>query len=258
MNNTFNLKRFGWYFKKHTMEHGKTYLQSLLVAIGVIFLALAIPAFTNQDGVSENAQFAIYLFVIWLGGSIFTSTIFTELGDRKKAILPLTLPVSHLEKFLVGWLFTFPIFLIIATGAFYAVDGLVLSLSHPIYAPNKMLNLLDKETRGNTAIIVFLVLHIFSFWGAIYFNKLHFIKTGFTFFLTALTVSLVNYLFLLLISNGELSSRAIFFNPVVWVGTKSFTLNLSDNIYRLNWIVLALSIILLWFSAFYKLKEKQV
>jgi len=258
MNNTFNMKRFGWYFKKHTLEHLRTYLLSLTVVVGIVFLGLAIPAFSNRNGVGQGTQYAVYLFVIWLGGSIFTSTIFADLGDRKKAILQLALPVSNLEKFLTAWLFTFPIFLIVATCAFYAVDAVILSLNHPTQGSNKLLNLFDNETPVKQVFIVFLVFHMFSFWGAIYFNKLHFIKTGFTFFLGTLMLSLFNYIFLSIISSGALNNQAVFFQPNILVENKLYALNLNENLFTVNWIVFAICIILLWLSAFYKLKEKQV
>jgi lysylphosphatidylglycerol synthetase-like protein (DUF2156 family) len=258
MNNTFNLKRFGWYFKKHTIEHGKTYLLTLLVTAGIVFLVLAIPVFIAHGPVTIDWQFRILLTVLWLGGSIFTSTVFADLGDSKKAILPLMLPVSHLEKFLVAWLYTFPIFLLVSTGTFYFVDAIILSMSHPTDGPDKMLNLLNDGTPASLAIILFTLLHMLTFWGAIYFNKLHFIKTGCAFFIVAFAVCVFNYGFLSLISGGQLITRAPIFQTSVIIKNISYTLHISPNILVECWIIFALAVILLWLSAFYKLKEKQV
>lgn len=257
MNNTFSLKRFGWYFKKHTIEHGRTYLLSTTVAVGIVFLGLALPAFVGGGEITTNYQFGMYIFLLWLGGSIFTSTIFADLSDRKKAILPLTLPVSHLERFVVAWLYTFPIFLIVANICFFAVDGLILSMSHPTVEPNRLLNLFDNKTPGALAFILFALFQIVCFWGAIYFKRLHFIKTAFVFFLAFLVSSILNKGILWLVSGGNLSSNNLFFQSNIMVQGKFYSLTINKGVYVEDWIIFALALILLWVSAFYKLKEKQ-
>ena len=262
MNNTFNLKRFGWYFKKHSIDHGRTYLLSLAVAIGIVFLALSLPAFIGPGVISGNYQYGIYLFLIWLGGGIFTSTIFADLGDRKKAILPLTLPVSHLEKFLVAWLYTFPIFLVVATCCFFAIDCLVVNMSHStvIQEPNRLIKLTDEGTSGVLAITMFILFQIICFWGAIYFNKLHFIKSALVFFIAFLASTVLNKALIWLVSGGHFSSSGFFFQSDIIIAIKStsYGLTLSKDIYAINWLIFALTMVLLWVSAFYKLKEKQV
>jgi len=102
-----------------------------------------------------------------------------------------------------------------------------------------------------------LIFHLFSFWGAIYFNNLHFIKTGFTFFLGALALSIFNYIFLSVISTGSLTNRSVFFQNHVLVNNKLYDLNINENIFIAMWIAFAISVMLLWLSTFYKLKEKQ-
>lgn len=260
MNNTFNLTRFGWYFKKHTIDHGRTYLISLAVAIGIVFVGLGLTGLIGTGWLSQGYQYGMYLFLIWLGGSIFTSTIFSDLGDRKKATLPLTLPVSALERFLVAWLYTCPIFLLVATCCFFGVDALVLSMSHSriIQNPNKMLDLLSIETPGAFALVMFAVFQIVCFWGAIYFNSLHFIKTAFVFFIVFLGASLINKIVMWLISGGSFSSNSLFFQSDIYVNGNSYGLTLGSGPYIVNWAIFGLIIILLLTSTFYKLKEKQV
>jgi len=258
MNNTFNLTRFGWYFKKHTIDYGRTYLLSLAVAAGVVFLGLALPAFIGVGVVTQNYQYGMYIFLVWLGGSIFTSNIFADLGNRKKAVLPLTLPVSHLERFLVAWLYTFPIFLVAANVCFFAVDSVVVSMAHSTIEPNKLINLFDTKTPGIMALVIFMVFQSLCFWGAVYFNKLHFIKTAFIFFITLLAITLFNKVSLSIISGGKLSSYNLFFQNQVFIKGKYYSFTLSNSTYLISWIIYALTGILLLISTFYKLKEKEV
>src|ERR1700743_2754531 len=100
MNNTFDLNRFLLLFKKHTLEHAKIYLLSFIVLMGLVFLVLGFDSYTNGGLLDKKAQQISFIFIMLIGGSIFTSMSFIELGDKKKAIPFLTLPASHFEKYL--------------------------------------------------------------------------------------------------------------------------------------------------------------
>jgi hypothetical protein len=52
MSNTFNLTRFIRLFKKHTLEHAKTYLLSTGVLAGVTAIGLGLFVVTNGGAIS--------------------------------------------------------------------------------------------------------------------------------------------------------------------------------------------------------------
>src|SRR4051794_28226809 len=104
MSNTFDIKRFGMLFKKHTLEHGKTYLLSAGVLTGIMFLTLGFMSYSSNGHLRINEQIPVFVFLSIIAGGIFTSIVFTELGDKSKAIPTLMLPASHFEKYLVAWL----------------------------------------------------------------------------------------------------------------------------------------------------------
>src|SRR6202012_5282589 len=116
-----------------------------------------------------------------------------DLGDKKKAIAYLTLPASHFEKYLVAWLYSFLFFLVIYTISFYLVALLLLNVK---YVPGQsgVINLLQNQHLQIPLIYAFL--HAIAFWGAVYFNKLHFIKTGFVFFVCLGLLILLNQIML--------------------------------------------------------------
>src|ERR1022692_150129 len=104
MNNTFNIRRFRRLFVKHTVEHYKSYLMSLTVLMGVMILGGSFLIYMIEAPIDKGFQSAIFAMILLLAGTIFTSTIFADLGDTKKAVASLTLPASHFEKYLVAWL----------------------------------------------------------------------------------------------------------------------------------------------------------
>src|ERR1700748_3583700 len=98
MNNIFNLNRFGRLFIKHTAEHYKNYLMSLIVLIGILVLSGSFLVYMIKIPIDKGFQTAMFMATLVLAGSFFTSTVFADLGDKKKAIGVLTLPASHFEK----------------------------------------------------------------------------------------------------------------------------------------------------------------
>ncbi len=180
MNKIFNPVRFGRLFIKHTTEHYKGYLMALGVLIGVMVLGGSFLVYMIDAPLDHSTQSGLFLVILLIAGTIFTSTIFADLGDKKKAIAYLTLPASHFEKYLVAWLYSFLVFLVIYTVSFFFVALFLLNVKHVPGQAGGVINLLQKQHLQFGLIYAFL--HAIAFWGAIYFNKLHFIKTGFVFF----------------------------------------------------------------------------
>jgi hypothetical protein len=88
MNQTFNLKRFSLLFVKHTADHYKQYLMAFLVLTGMLILTLVFTAVDDEDRLAY--QTLVFGFFFITAGTIFTSIIFSDLGNKKKAISILT------------------------------------------------------------------------------------------------------------------------------------------------------------------------
>ncbi|MGF7081923.1 hypothetical protein [Mucilaginibacter sp. UYCu711] len=261
MNNTFNLNRFSHYFKKHTVDNIKIYTLSTVVLLGILGLALG---FMTLIGLRATIdwQMSVFLFCLTLGGAIFTSLIFADFGDKKKAIPVLTLPVSSIEKYLVGWIYTFLIFPVICISLFYLVDYLAFAFKPTYYdlqgraIPKPILNLFSKATPWFIPAIMFTLFHACTILGAAYFKKLHFIKTTFLFFVLIIVLNVINYPILHVISAGHIQQEVLFMSSKV-VDSR-YTISASDSMALLAPYAFVLTIIIIWASAFYKLKEKQV
>lgn len=255
MNNYFSLKRFFQLFIKHTVEHYRTYLMSASVLAGVFLLGGSFIFYMIPGPMDAGFQGAIFAVLMVIAGPIFTSTIFTNLGDKRKAIPALTLPASQFEKFMVSWVYSYVIFFLVYTGIFYLVLSILLNLKHwPGHQPEMLTLFQDKFT---ILLILFSFLHAVTLYGAIRFEKLHFIKTGFSFFIFYALLILSNTLFLRVIVGRQIYPATPFAFLNFPEGTNFYSIGL--NVQQSAWVFIMLPVVtlLFWIAAYFKLKEKQ-
>ena len=73
-------------------------------------------AYTGQAG--------LFFTVFFVGGYILASRVFQELGDYRTGYMYLTLPVSNLERLLVGWATTSVMYSMLGMAAFLILSHL--------------------------------------------------------------------------------------------------------------------------------------
>lgn len=259
MNQTFNLNRFSKLFVKHTADNYKTYLMSFAVLLGVLFISMGFIAYVDNNGLSARTQIPFFIFVYILAGSIFTSIIFSDLGNKRKAISILTLPASHFEKYLVGWVYSFVIFQLLFIPSFYLVVIIIQALT-PIkeFAKDeKLMDLFSEKQKVYFVFYLFAALHAVAFWGSVFFKKHHFIKTAFVFLIGVFALSYLNNQFIqFIISEGVGPST-----PFGGIGVREnggITMVVLKNDYIYSAVAVVAVVILMWTSTFFRLKEKEV
>jgi hypothetical protein len=263
MNNTFDIKRFGMLFKKHTIEHSKTYALSTAVLFGVILLVLLFFSMMNRWHLSEQEQIIVLIFSMSGFGSIFGSMVFADLGDRSKAIPALMLPSSHFEKFLVGLLYSYFIFLVVYVASFYLADFIVLSIGNSDMDEDKMINIF--QTTGRRPILTFMsftLFHAFVFWGSVFFKKLHFVKTTIVFFLCLGLLSLINGLVLNMYFAAQTRfSAGMPFTGIYIIDPNNtyggWNIQAADKFDTYGLTVFVIVVLLFWTTTYFKLKEKE-
>jgi len=257
MNNIFNINRFWRLFIKHTAEHYRAYLMSVAVLGGVMLLGGAFIIYMIPGPLDAGFQSVLFVSLMLIAGSLFTSTIFADMGDKRKAVPTLTLPASQFEKFLVGWIYSFPIFLIFFTSIFYVVLLGLIGMKHWPHHRTEVLSVF--QGRVYIMIVVYSVLHAITLYGAILFDKLHIIKTAFSFFVSYAVLILLNTFFLRAIIGGRDIMAAV---PYGFLNFQEHNRYYSiDVTYQpTNWVLYIFMglAILFWAIAYLKLKEKQV
>ncbi len=257
MNTQFNISRFVKLIKKHTAEHYKTYLMSLIVLIGVLTLGGGFFIYIVPNELTLELQTSMFVIILMVASTIFACNAFADFGDKNKATAALILPASHLEKYLFAWLFSFLVFLLIYTGTFYCIIAFLLGLS---YQPGKKTELFTPFNRGMALqmLVLFAFLHSIAFYGSIRFKKLHFIKTGFCFFIGSAALMVFNTILLGLLTGRVIREGTPFANLRFLVNGKEIRIRLpqhrGDDVL---WIAVAVALIF-WTAAYYRLKEKQV
>jgi len=253
------MQRFGLLFKKHTSENYKSYLLSVGVLIGIMFLLMSFVTFKITGRIMNlNQQKVFYILFLFAAGTIFTSTVLANLGDKKKAIALLTLPATGMEKYLVSWLYSFVILLFAYTGIYYLVNTSVL---HLFKQPGEEVKLFNIFAESNTFFQIFssfAFLHSLAFLGSIWFEKTQFIKTAFIFLFFILILQLVNKQILQLLLGLELDS-AVLFGDIAFLQNKERVIIKMPETYEylLSLLLLVLGFIL-WTATYDRLKEKQV
>jgi hypothetical protein len=257
MNKIFNPTRFGKLFLKHTSEHYKGYLMALSVLIGVMVVGGFFLVYVAEARLDRSTQSILFLMVLLLAGTIFTSTIFADLGEKKKAIAYLILPATHFEKWLVAWIYSFLIFLVIYMCTFYGIAFFLLNVKPVSGQAEGVINLLQKPQLQFCLVYAFL--HSIAFWGAIYFEKLHFIKTAFFFFLSLGLLILLNKTLLSAMTGRNVETTPPFGDLRFADGGNFVVIALPDQRENpfLTFLVMGLTLVI-WIAAYYRLKEKQV
>lgn len=256
MNNFFSLKRFGLLFKKHGAEHYKTYLMAWGVLLGVLLVGGCFMVYLIEIPIVTQVQTVLFVSIYYLAGTIFTSTIFADISDKNKVISALTLPASHFEKFLVGWLFSYVIFSLVYLGSFYFILTILLNLRH---WPNMHIGVFNAFAEpAGVIFIVYTFLHSITLYGAILFERLHFIKVGFSFFIATVILTELNTFFLEKLIGREVRPTTPFSNLALldhnrFVNVRS--IGVSEPM--LSYLIMGVAIIL-WVATYYRLKEKQV
>ncbi len=258
MNNFFSLKRFCRLFVKHTVEHYHAYLMSTAVLTGVILLGGSFLFFIVPEPPDAGFQTACFIILMLIAGTIFTSTVFTDFGEKTKAIPALTLPATAFEKFLVGWTYSYPIFLLVYTAIFYlALWGLGITKHWDANHHFVLFSLRQDEMP--MLLVLYSILHAITIFGAILFRNLHFIKTGFSFFISYGVLLICNTVFLKAITGLGIIKLAMPFGFLNFdVGPKYYSISADGPDSLTVTITMMLVTVLIWTAAYFRLKEKQV
>jgi len=256
MNESFSFGRFVKLFVKHTMDHYRSYLMSIAVIVGVLILGGSFFAYMITGLIDPGAQVVLFFFLLALAGTIFTSTIFGDLGDKKKSIPALLLPATTLEKFLVGWLYSYILFMVIFTIMYYFALTAVIYFQAMRGSREQMMVFLNYKMF--ILYLLFSLLHSITIFGAIFFEKLHFIKTAFCFFIAVGLAILFNTFWAKALTGKDVAPMIPFSFIAFREDNHSYVVGLKDDqIAWVMWVVVIMTICF-WGAAYFRLKEKRV
>jgi hypothetical protein len=228
-----------------------------IAALGGILLLIGTFLFFMILGpVTNDLQWVLFASGLMIAGPLFTSTIFSDFGDKSKSVPSLMLPATALEKFLVGWIYSFVIFTIIYIVLFFVV---LFGLVHMKQAQGFQDAMPMRTPFSNGFLLaIFSLLHAISLYGAIAFKKVHFIRTAFCFFVAYVLLIALNTFYLGAIT-GTHALPAVPFAPFSFmIGDSEYSIHVSYPEDRIFFYVLFTTAIFFWIAAYLRLKEKTV
>lgn len=255
MNETFSFKRFILLLRKHFIEQYALYLMSAVVLAGVFVFLFAMAIGT---GYHHGFQKTIMQGGLIMGGAVFSSLLFQDMSERAHGIFSLTLPASHLEKFLCAWFYGVVLFLPAYFLIFYSVDIAAVKIANTYYNTKAEVFRLDSPYMANIMSIFFVAQSI-AMLGSIIFKRRQFVQTAFLAFVGFFIIrQLDSFLAGWLIPLNDLSGGILLGG--IWFlqeGNRIF-LPVPEKALRFIEVMFYFLPVLFWLTAFFKLKEKQL
>lgn len=161
-------------------ENGKKYLLSMLVLFGVLLICVIYIQYNIPQGQRET-ELINFMFVMFISGSIWASIAYKEMSTAATRSATLMLPASSLEKFLLRWFISVPVFLIaliLMTMLAEETKGILWPAAE---APIRLSQLFNGEmsTSSHTLLVTGFFLFIQSLFmlGGLLWQKIAVIKT---------------------------------------------------------------------------------
>jgi hypothetical protein len=264
MNDTFNIKRFGWVFKKSILERPALMLGLMLVTLVITLLTYAIVQ--SMAGIAK-AQVSAFVFGFLVGGSFMSSSALGYFSSNSSGTSFLMLPASHLEKWLCAVLISGVIYAAIYLCFFRLVDVFFVNNYHQGLDPNSpnYQNLyhsvevfgFNNEIAKNIFIIFFNISGAMLL-GSLYFNKVSYIKVA----LLVCTLVIFTYFTNLLIAGlffNHIDMATPFKSVFLKVGSAIGIVDLPEGVNSaISFLISYVIPGTLWLTALIRLKEKEM
>jgi len=263
MNNTFSLQRFTWLFKKTLLERP---VQTFGSAGMLLALTLIIYAVVKSLAGFNAAQNISFIWGLAGGGCFLASFVFGYFSSNAIGSSYLTLPASHLEKWLCGILIVGAFYPVIFLAFYRIIDFSFVSSFHKSLDPEgpyykqiyESVFLFDFNGRIAWKVYpMYLFLAGAMLVGSFYFNKVNFIKVAIVLCVLVIGAFGLNWIFAKMLF-GSINDAGIFNHVSVPVGKEDGSIELPET--AANIFTYSLKYILpfmLWLVAFIRLKEKE-
>jgi len=281
MNNTFNIKRFGYVFRKDLMENWKRYILLFITMLGIMAIAFICfslinynimeNSFSNHSGINSNML--IMTLLMFAGfGLLFASTLMNPMNNKIKRISYLINPASNLEKYLSRWIIMTIAYIIVFFIALYVVDILRVGITAAAY-PDMDVKFLDlsKLIRENDEVgsryyifrnnyyfffalsIYFLMQSLFVL-GSTFWEKTTFVKT-----FSVVTVLIIFFFlfcyFAIKLFYGDFDDFGNVMNSFEFMYKRNFDENL---VLKFTSCVISVFTLINWVFAFFRFRESEI
>lgn len=268
MNNTFDIRRFGWYARKEFRENWKAYalFPIIILAIQMVVIYQTCDPLRNRFYYMQAKSYKLSpywslavsaMISLWMVGSFS----FRSFATRQKTFSTLMLPVSVLERFCFAWIISVPISLVLVYLLWHLSWGIATPIIKEIY-PKAFV---QYGKYYGISVHIFVPLFVFSaafMLGALGLGKLSFLKTmGIGVSIFTLLYFVQKMVFHAILPNvAEVSPSPMPGFPILstyTVSKLSFQPRSTFEQLYVMWWIYCLPVAL-WVLTYLKIKEKQV
>lgn len=263
MNNTFSSKRFGLLLKKTLLERP----MQLFGFTGLIFILVFIlyAVIKSFSGIG-SAQTISFIWGLSGGGCFLASFVFAYFSSNSKGSSYLTLPASHLEKWLCGMLIACILYPVLFMLFFRMMDAGFVAMFHNSLDPTSPF---FKEQYASAYLFayddiiaakvysLFLLFTSLMLLGSLYFNRINFIKSAITICVICLSCFALNW-FIAKTLFGNINDAAPFNHVTIPVGKEEASIQLPAtlaNLYQYSFFYVIP--FLLYGLTYIRLREKE-
>lgn len=250
----FNLNRMQFLLKRQWALSAKSWRIAMIASVGINLAISMLILFASSNPSTALQSLKTSLFITFLiQGFVFTSSAFKELQEPSTSVSFLTLPASNFEKYLTGWIFTFPLYFLVSY-VLYQLSYLFISLlAFAAYGTSPSLVSIPWNEFGIIFMVLFIV-HSMFFLGGAWFKKMAFFKTLLAMFVISIMHNLWVFVWV-----------RIFF-PVTALAEKEFAfmgiskVDMEEFGYTAIWVLkvfMLLVSVMCLVTAYYKLKERE-
>lgn len=263
MNDIFSIKRFWLLLKKTLVERP---IQTAGVTVLLLILSFIFYVIVKKLAGFGPAQNLTFVWGMAGGGCFLASLVFGYFGNNAIGSSYLTLPASYLEKWLCGILIVGILYPLIFLPFYHLVDAVFVEAYHKSLDPTSPIYKLQYESVytfdlngviSHKVYSLFLLLTGSMLTGALYFNKIPFIKTGIAFCIAIFAIYGLNWLIASVLFN-DLSEAAPFHHVIILVGKEKGTLILPARLENYFFYAQAFGIpAIMWLLPLVRLREKE-
>lgn len=242
--------------KRQFKENFKIYGIGLLVLLALLlFMFLIVHQW--QDSFSGAVQNGVFIIGLFIGGGVFSNTMFHEFSSPQSGMWLLSIPAKHSEKVISSIIISTLFFLLVYLPIFYLADILYLALINT-GGFQTILN----PFRNNFYQFFFwyLLFNGFILLGSVIFNRYSLVKTLLAGVLFLVIFNYINTLILkFLIPEISVVSSIPFDNFLFSHQGENIKVLLFEkaNLFSSIFIKVVLPISI-WFAVWLKLKEKEI
>ena len=265
-NQIFEWRRFGLLIRKHWTDNRLVHLVSPLLIAALILLLWQITVSSKVLVRSNHTNIFLTSFLL-LGGA-YASITYNALRPRLAGMQYLMLPASTLEKFLVAWVYVYVFFTLTFLLVFYGIDWVMIAIikASPSLSKQSDLSVFSLsellEPKYRTILVNTLSIQAIAFLGSVYFERNALVKTfalvaGVMIGTSLLNQLLSHFFFEELVGHVNYTSSNDYLR---WEVQRNASLSVSLSHQELNITVLLrlLVILIIWLSAYFRLREKEI